>query len=196
LTSPQWLGIAQDKLAVTVFAGDADAPRDEESAGIWQSLGLSASRIAYLGKENNWWGPAGQTGPCGPDTEMFYWTGVGAAPKEFDAEDSRWLEIWNDVFMQYDKQKRTILVDGMNCLYDQDFKINQPLLDLLNTYPVRKILVIAKHGNEATKLLAPLGFEIFAGDDEIKKDSQAFFEKLFTQFQLEPRATCYLEHKR
>ncbi|MDR0451027.1 MAG: alanine--tRNA ligase, partial [Treponema sp.] len=72
LTSPQWLGIPAEKLGVTVFAGDGDAPRDEESAAVWRSLGIPESRISYRPKEDNWWGPAGTTGPCGPDSEMFY----------------------------------------------------------------------------------------------------------------------------
>ncbi|MFW0862309.1 MAG: alanine--tRNA ligase [Candidatus Komeilibacteria bacterium] len=97
------LGIDISKLAVSVFAGDNDSPKDVESAQIWMSLGVSEDRIAYLGKEDNWWGPAGITGPCGPDSEMFYWTGKEEAPAKFDPADDRWLEIWNDVFMQYNK---------------------------------------------------------------------------------------------
>ena len=101
----QELSLPIDKLAVSCFEGDSDAPKDEESAEIWKNLGIPEKRIAFLPKKENWWGPAGQTGPCGPDTEMFYWTGDGSAPEEFDADDDRWLEIWNDVFMQYDKQE-------------------------------------------------------------------------------------------
>jgi alanyl-tRNA synthetase len=96
-------GLDKSKLAVTCFAGDKDAPKDEESANMWKSLGIPEDRIAFLPKKNNWWGPAGQTGPCGPDTEMFYWTGDGSAPKKFDPDDAKWVEIWNDVFMQYNK---------------------------------------------------------------------------------------------
>ncbi len=106
LTDKKWLGIDPKKLAVTVFAGDADAPRDEESADIWKSLGVPAHKIGYLPKKNNWWGPAGQTGPCGPDTEMFYWTGKSEYPPEGSnpaTDEDNWLEIWNDVFMQYNK---------------------------------------------------------------------------------------------
>ncbi len=105
LTSPQWLGIDPKKIAVSVFAGDEDAPRDEESAEIWKKLGVPEHRIAYLPKENNWWGPAGQTGPCGPDTEMFYWVGEGDPPSSSNPgnDESNWVEIWNDVFMQYNK---------------------------------------------------------------------------------------------
>ncbi|MEK7513186.1 MAG: alanine--tRNA ligase [Patescibacteria group bacterium] len=98
------LGLSAGKLAVSVFAGDKDAPRDDESAALWRSLGIPAARIAYLGKKDNWWGPAGETGPCGPDTEMFYWTGNEPAPAEFDPKEVRWVEIWNDVFMQYFKK--------------------------------------------------------------------------------------------
>ncbi|MBQ4106297.1 MAG: alanine--tRNA ligase [Lentisphaeria bacterium] len=103
LTSPEQLGIPLEMLAVTVFAGDADVPFDEFSYNLWQELGIPAARIAKLGRKDNWWGPAGITGPCGPDTEMFYWTGDGAAPEVFDPADKRWVEIWNDVFMEYNK---------------------------------------------------------------------------------------------
>jgi len=98
------LEIPIERLAVSVFEGDSNAPRDNESAEIWTGLGIPDARVAYLSKKDNWWGPAGKTGPCGPDTEMFYWTdGNAAAPEKFDPEDPRWVEIWNDVFMQYNK---------------------------------------------------------------------------------------------
>jgi len=97
------LGIPVEQLAVTVFAGDEDCPFDEEAWNIWHNLGIPAERIAKLGKKDNWWGPAGTTGPCGPDTEMFYWTGPAPAPAVFDPENKLWVEIWNDVFMQYNK---------------------------------------------------------------------------------------------
>ncbi len=103
LTSPEQLGIDKNRLAVSVFAGDEDAPFDEESFNIWRSLGVDEKRIAKLPKKDNWWGPAGQTGPCGPDTEMFVWTGDEDAPDEFNPEDKKWVEVWNDVFMQYNK---------------------------------------------------------------------------------------------
>jgi alanyl-tRNA synthetase len=106
LTSPQWLGIPLEKLGVTVFRGDDGVPRDEESAAVWKSLGIPENRIAYLPREDNWWGPAGTTGPCGPDSEMFYY--VGDEPCGPDCKPGcscgKWLEIWNDVFMQYNKK--------------------------------------------------------------------------------------------
>ncbi len=111
LTSKKWLKIPKDKLAVSVFGGDPEmnsgqaAPRDEEAASVWLAVGMPKERIAYLGKEDNWWGPAGKIGPCGPDTEMFYWTGEGDAPTKFDPKDKRWVEIWNDVFMEYYKDE-------------------------------------------------------------------------------------------
>ncbi len=105
LTSPEWLNIPINRLAVSVFAGDEDAPFDEEAFSIWHRLGVPENRIAKLGKKDNWWGPAGQTGPCGPDTEMFYWTGTEAAPEVFDPANKLWVEIWNDVFMQYNKNE-------------------------------------------------------------------------------------------
>jgi alanyl-tRNA synthetase len=106
LTSPAYLGLDKRKLAVTVFEGDEVAPRDEESAQIWKQVGVPEHKIGYLPKKNNWWGPAGQTGPCGPDTEMFFWKGEGELPPENSNpanDEDNWLEIWNDVFMQYNK---------------------------------------------------------------------------------------------
>ena len=105
LTSQEWLGIPAEKLGVTVFAGDEDAPRDDESADIWKGLGIPESRISYLPKKDNWWGPAGTTGPCGPDSEMFYDTGKEACGADCGpgCPCGKWLEIWNDVFMQYNK---------------------------------------------------------------------------------------------
>ncbi|MFH1426926.1 MAG: alanine--tRNA ligase-related protein [Patescibacteria group bacterium] len=105
LTSPEWLSLDKNKIAVSVFVGDSDAPFDQEAYEIWQSLGINVERIAKLPKSDNWWGPAGQTGPCGPDTEMFYWTGSEKVPKVFNSEDKRWVEIWNDVFMEYNKKE-------------------------------------------------------------------------------------------
>ncbi|AFG38271.1 alanine--tRNA ligase [Spirochaeta africana] len=105
LTSPQWLNIPIDRLAVTVFAGDDEVPRDDESAELWRELGIPEERIYFLGREDNWWGPAGQTGPCGPDTEIFYDTGMpGTAESRPGISDGKWMEIWNNVFMQYNKQ--------------------------------------------------------------------------------------------
>ncbi|MBR7107500.1 MAG: alanine--tRNA ligase [Lentisphaeria bacterium] len=103
LTGKDNLNIPVDMLAVTVFAGDENAPFDAEAFEIWKGHGIPECRIAKLGKKDNWWGPAGTTGPCGPDTEMFYWTGPKPAPETFDPSNKLWVEIWNDVFMQYNK---------------------------------------------------------------------------------------------
>jgi alanyl-tRNA synthetase len=100
------LKIPLERFAISVFKGDKNAPKDSESAKIWKSLGISKGRIAFLGKKENWWGPAGNTGPCGPDTEMFYWKLNNVpAPKIFNPKDENWVEIWNDVLMEYEKTK-------------------------------------------------------------------------------------------
>ena len=105
LTSKKWLGLDKSKLHITVFKGDKDAPKDEESVKIWKSLGIPGERIFYLPKEDNWWGPAGQTGPCGPDSEMFMDNGKKKCSKECKPGCScgKYFEVWNDVFIQYNK---------------------------------------------------------------------------------------------
>lgn len=107
------LKIPMEKYAVTVFGGDSRFPqisKDEESIKVWSSLGIPEDRITPLQggvieSENNWWGPAGTTGPCGPCTEMFYWSGKIEAPAKFNPNDKRWVEIGNNVLMQYEKTK-------------------------------------------------------------------------------------------
>ena len=101
------LNIPNEKISVTCFAGDDDAPRDDEAASVWEECGIPKERIYYYGKKENWWGPAGQTGPCGTDTEIFYDT--GKAPCSDDCGPScdcgKYVEIWNNVFMQYNKKE-------------------------------------------------------------------------------------------
>ncbi len=106
LTSPEYLGLDKDRLAFTVFEGDENCPRDTESHDLWRSMGVAEDHIFYLPKEHNWWGPAGITGPCGPDTEMFIITDKEPCGPDCSPACScgRYLEIWNDVFMQYNKQ--------------------------------------------------------------------------------------------
>lgn len=102
------LGFDPDIISVTCFAGDYDAPKDQESADIWKNLGIDAKRIYFLPKEDNWWGPAGTTGPCGPCTEMFIDTGIDkCGPKcRPGCGCGKYFEIWNDVFMEYNKNDK------------------------------------------------------------------------------------------
>jgi alanyl-tRNA synthetase len=174
------LGIPLERLAISVFAGDELVPRDEESAGIWEKLGVKKERIAYLGREDNWWGPAGKTGPCGPDTEMFYWCGGGEAPEIFDPADERWVEIWNDVFMEYEKTEegkflplrqknvdtgmgleRTLAaLNGKSSVFETELFL--PLMELIDSFAVQKKplnselpkRIIADHIKAATFILA------------------------------------------
>ena len=98
------LNIPLERLAVTVFAGDDKIPLDEATAGYWKSHGISEDRIAYLGRDNNFW-IAGDSGPCGGDTEIFYFRSNDEIPKKFDPNDERWVEIWNNVFMEFYQDK-------------------------------------------------------------------------------------------
>lgn len=95
------LNIPIERLAVTVFKGNNIVPADTESADIWKSLGIPECRIAFLGEDDNWWPNMESTGPCGPDTEIFYWRSEEEIPTNFDPENDNWVEIWNNVFMQY-----------------------------------------------------------------------------------------------
>ncbi|MDX9893027.1 MAG: alanine--tRNA ligase [Patescibacteria group bacterium] len=171
------LNIPIEKLAVTCFAGEAEnnIPKDEEASAIWQSLGIPQDRIAFLPRNDNWWGPAGQTGPCGPDTEMFYWASTEPAPVRFDPADKRWVEIWNDVFMQYNKTaegryleltqknvdtgmglERTLaILNGKKSVYETElFKsIIGEINKLATAENIKSIRIIADHLRTATFIL-------------------------------------------
>ncbi len=101
------LNIPAYKISVTCFAGDNDAPKDDVSAKIWEECGIDKSRIYFFGKKDNWWGPAGQTGPCGPDTEIFLDTGVPKCSDDCNpsCDCGKYIEIWNNVFMEYNKKE-------------------------------------------------------------------------------------------
>ncbi len=104
LTDAKWLNLKIEDLAISVYEGDSQVPADEESAKLWEQLGIPRDKIFFLSKQHNWWGPAGQTGPCGPDSEMFIDTHSNDdAASNPASNDGRFLEIWNDVFMQYNK---------------------------------------------------------------------------------------------
>ncbi len=101
------LGIEPKKISVSCFAGDQDAPRDEEAAEIWRKIGIPSERIFFLTKKDNWWGPVGEEGPCGPDSEIFFDTGKPKCGPNCDVscQCGKYVEIWNNVFMQYNRLK-------------------------------------------------------------------------------------------
>lgn len=153
LTDKKWLNIPLEKLAFTCFNGEGGLPRDTDAFECWVKLGVPKERIAFLGKEDNWW-QAGPTGPCGPDTEIFYWTGREPAPKVFDPSDKRWVEIWNNVFMQYNKKEDGSLESLKNKNIDTGMGLERTLAILNgfdNTYDtdlfkpiIKEIEVISK----------------------------------------------------
>jgi alanyl-tRNA synthetase len=165
LTSKEYLGIPLERLAFSVFAGDNDAPKDEEAAETWKQLGVNPERIAYLPKEDNWW-IAGTTGPCGPDTEMFYWIDDGTQPPanfQSTKNDKRWVEIWNDVFMQFEKQADGKLIPLQKQNVDTGMGLDRTLAVLNGQTSVYD-----------TELFKPmfdvlgLGNEILSGDEQRK----------------------------
>jgi alanyl-tRNA synthetase len=171
------LGFEFDRIYVTCFIGDQDAPKDLEAAEIWKALDVPDSRITFLPKADNWWGPAGTTGPCGPDTEMFYDMEPDGPPDQTpQTNPTRFWEVWNDVFMQYDKQadgtyiplpvknvdtglglERTIaILQGVPSLYDTElFKpIVERILNLARDPDQFAVRVIADHVRAAVFVLA------------------------------------------
>ncbi len=173
------LGIPVEKLSVTVFSGDEDAPRDEESARIWKEAGMPEDHIYYFGKDDNWW-IAGEEGPCGPDTEMFYDT--GKAPCSENCNPScgcgKYVEIWNNVFMEYYKNKdgysklkqrnvdtglglerMNMLLQGKETPYDTEiFKpIMDKLLELAKVDDITSRRIVAEHMRSSIMIISDGG---------------------------------------
>ena len=187
------LGLPIERLAISCFIGDGDAPRDIVSSKKWVELGIPEKRIAFLPKSENWWGPAGSTGPCGPDTEIFYYAGK-KIPGKFDPKDKNWVEIWNDVFMEYNKKKRILLVDGMHCLYDEESNIDKKLFDVLQSFNAKKILVVNNFKEKAEEMLKEHGYEIFSFNGKVLKNKKEFFEKLLEKYHLDKNEIIYFDH--
>ncbi len=183
LTSKNWLDIDEEKLSITVFAGDEKIPRDTESARIWEELGIPKDRIFYLPREDNWWGPIGSTGPCGPDTEMFYDTGKEPCGGECRPGCScgKYNEIWNNVFMEYNRTpegeyelleqknvdtgmgvERTVAVlQGKDNVYETELFV--PIIDRIKELTnitefsqeqTRSVRIICDHSRAVTFILA------------------------------------------
>ena len=173
------LEIPVERLAVSVFSGDEDCARDEESAKRWISLGIAKENVFYLPKKNNWWGPAGMTGPCGPDTEIFVITDKEKCCEECSpaCDCGRYVEIWNNVFMEFNKTaegkflplarknvdtgmglERTVaMLNGYESVYETD--VFRPVIDLLKQKSgkgedfIRPMRIIADHVRTATFML-------------------------------------------
>jgi len=179
LTSPDWLNLDPKYIAVTVFEGDEDAPRDEEAADIWKKVGMPESRISYLDKAENWWA-AGDTGPCGPDSEIFYWVWEGEPKADSNVanDEDNWMEIWNNVFMEYIRdedgklsslpnknidtgmwlERITATLNGVNSVYETDAfsDVLEKIKFLVweENYNEKSARIIADHVRMGTHIIA------------------------------------------
>ena len=161
------LGIPVEKLSVTVFKGDEDCPRDEVAASCWKKAGILDGHIYYYGKDDNWW-IAGETGPCGPDTEMFYDTGKPACSPDCQpsCDCGKYVEIWNNVFMEYFKDEKgysklkqrnvdtglglermTMLLQGKETPYETELfaPVMEKLVELQKVDNIASRRVVAEH---------------------------------------------------
>lgn len=171
------MGLKHENLNVTVFSGDEDAPRDEEAAKIWLNLGIPAEKLFYYGKKSNWW-IAGNSGPCGPDTEIHYDLRPEEPPVGPEADESRYIEIWNNVFMQYYRdangkyeplaqknvdtglgfERLVMFMQNKNTVFETD--LFQPLHEILqkhidqNQTNIKSERIILDHVRTATMLLS------------------------------------------
>lgn len=174
LTSAEWLNIPLSQLAFTVFEGDENAPFDQEAFEVWRGLGVAEERIAKLGREDNWWGPAGKTGPCGPDTEIFYWTGESEAPPVYDPKDKRWVEIWNNVFMQFNKQEDGTLVPLAKQNVDTGMGLERTLVALQHKDSVYETELFA----EMISVLESLSGQVYLASSDVRSSMRIISDHL------------------
>ena len=173
------LGIPVEKLSVTCFAGDEDCPRDEVAAKAWKKAGIPENHIYYYGKDDNWW-IAGEEGPCGPDTEMFYDTGKPACGPDCEpcCDCGKYVEIWNNVFMEYFKDKNgyrkleqknvdtglglermTMLLQGKETPFDTELfsPVMDKLKELQKVDSIESRRIIAEHLRSSMMIIADGG---------------------------------------
>ena len=161
LTSPSYLALDLNKLAFSCYQGNDqyNVPKDEEAYRMWLSLGVAPERIVFLGDDHNWWPKMGMDGLCGPDTEIFYWVSKEPVPVHFDPEDDRWVEIWNNVFMQY-KFQEGVISELQNKNVDTGMGLERTLVALNGFNTVYETDVFA----DAIQKLQMLSGKIFGND--------------------------------
>jgi alanyl-tRNA synthetase len=157
VTSPEWFGIPKDKLYVTIFEGTAEVPRDDEAEQFWIEVGVPRERIRAFGAKDNFW-QMGETGPCGPCSEIFYDMGLDAAEtpgvdKPFGEDDARYVEIWNLVFMQFD---RAAIVEGAKTIGYSLTPLPKPSIDTGMGLERVAAVLQGKISNFETDLFTPL----------------------------------------
>lgn len=223
LVDKKWLGLDPKYLAVTVFQGDENAPRDDASARIWSSLGVPKNRISFMPAKNNWWA-AGPTGPCGPDTEIFYWIGTGDPNHESNvlSNESLWMEIWNNVFMEFNKladgrlvnlpkqnvdtgmglERTVAILNGYRSVYQTD--AFSDVLDYIksvigtNNYVERSARIIADHIRAAVHIISdgivPRNVDQgYVLRRLIRRASREFYKMGYTRPVLSSMANCFIE---
>jgi len=173
----KYLNLNPKHIYVTCFQGDNDAPKDEESADIWKSLGIPKERIYFFGKKENWWGPAGNFGPCGPDTEIFYDIGIKKCGPKCNPSCTcgKYVEVWNNVFMEYNKTKSgyekleqknvdtgfgleraAMIMQNKKTIYETELfeSIIEKIKELLKNHTEVSIRIVTDHLRAATFILA------------------------------------------
>lgn len=145
---------------------------------------MPADRIAYLPALDNWWA-AGPTGPCGPDTEIFYYMGEGKPPAGSNkgTDSKMWMEIWNNVFMQYNRERldKVILLDGMYCLFDKDFTVDETILTKVRSFNARTIIITNAPTEKMLPIMEQTGFEFVTYEKNPIKTDSTFFTKMLTE---------------
>ena len=173
------LGIPAEKISVTCFAGDSDCPRDEVTASCWEKAGIPKERIYFYGKDDNWW-IAGEEGPCGPDTEMFYDTGKAKCSENCQpsCDCGKYVEIWNNVFMEYYKkdgkytkleqrnvdtglglERMTMLLQGKETPFDTELfsPVMDKLKELAKNDDIASRRIVAEHMRSSMMVISDGG---------------------------------------
>ncbi len=174
LTSPDWFGIDKDRLYVTIFEGSGAVPRDDEAERLWMDVGVPKDRIFTMGMKDNFW-QMGDTGPCGPCSEIFYDLGLAASEtgedRPFPEDDQRYMEIWNLVFMQFDRASDGVLTPLPKPSIDTGMGLERVACVLqgkLSNYESDLFTPLLKRAAELTGMWSTPGFPVLdAGVEEI-----------------------------
>lgn len=197
--------IAPERIWVTVFGGDKDIPLDTDAEKIWLDLGVPKERIVPIGPDpknpkkgrgDNFWGPAGPTGPCGPCSEMHIWIGEGQPKLGQNPanDDTNFVEVWNDVFMEFMLDKRVILLDGMYCLFNEQFEVDTGVMNAIKALDTRVIIITNAPKEKMKPIIDVTGFECVTYENNPTKTSSEYFSKMLAEKGLVASGCIYLDH--